>query len=189
MKLLSFILLLISPLIVFAQELTINRVSYELTDNLENPIKNCRDSIIKKGKVEIYTLKNNSESDYIVFITRNKYANLSIRQKINYFYYAPTPGRTGLSLYEIAWSPDTFDGLINRKSHIYLNHFIKCIKPHESFTIVYTYGSKHIGDNFQPRLTTCTYEEFAKVIGKSDMDNLLSKGFFYPYDTFGVPLY
>lgn len=188
MKLLSFFLLLVSPLIVFAQELTINKVSYELTDILENSKKNSRDSIIEKGKVEIYTLKNNSKSNYIVFITKNKYTNLSIRNKINYFYYTPTPGRTGLPLYEIAWSPDTYGGKTYGKSHIYLTHFIKCIKPDESFTIVCTYRSNYIDDNFQPRITTCTYEEFTNVIGKSDMDNLLSKGFFYPYDTFGVPL-
>lgn len=187
MKYLLFSILLLSSLVSFAQDVSVDKISYELSDLRGEAKKYLDDTIISKGKVEIYTLKNNSDKDYIIFISRNG-VDRPLEKKIGHYYYGPTPGSGGLPLHEIVWSANTRENGKEWFSWIYMNFFIKRIKPDESFRIVCTYNPDYSGDSFERRITICTQEEFSKVIGKTDFNMLCALGFFYPYDTFGVIL-
>lgn len=169
--LVAVVCLIVGVVTVRAQGIRVDESTYDCFKIREAPGKQrvniyC-DTIVCEEQVRLFVLCNESEEDYVVFLTIPMLVNKPLDKRISLFFVAPGPGSNVMPLYEVILYTRQYSDL--KKCYQYSDNSLypwrslKILKPGETYRIVCISNSSSSKTDFKECITYCSRNYFWKT--------------------------
>lgn len=176
---------------VFSKDICIEKIEYNVFGIMQSTMKlnrNYHDSTKAESKVEIFRIENQTEEDFVVFLTRPRFVCKSIESKISIFLHAYPPGVNSLCFREAIESFISYGEGNFCDKNIDPWMTIKLIKPREIFFIVCSSSIDRTDLDFGDCITSCKASIFFSCTDKTISANLRNERVLFPYEVLALTL-